>query len=435
MIRPGPVLARALGLLAAASMLAAISPWFGIIAGSLLGILFFVSAIEAFWLNSIRVDLTRLDDTVIPLNGERCHQWTLVADNTLPVRAIIRQNWPAAIEAFAEQTEYVIKPTERCGHRLSLHGLRRTESELEPATIILTGIGLIERVCHRGGSARVRVIPNLDSVRKLARDIDRFALRGLGQRVAPHSGKGREFERLREYVAGDDFRDISWKASARHGFWITREFTIEKSQDVVVCIDQGHRMAKQTTRIRHVDHAVNASLLIGYACNRLDDRTGLIRFASKAETALPQGRGRTHLRKLLEASTPVEATEDFTDYPALAAYLKRGLRQRSLVILFTTLPEWDEQRSLVRMAALLQPQHLLLVMSLIDPAFDAMAESLPANHDELCRTLVAKDLTLARRQMILDLQRQGAHVVETAPDDLGIRTVNAYLEIKSRQLL
>ncbi len=81
------------------------------------------------------------------------------------------------------------------------------------------------------------------------------------------------------------------------------------------------------------------------------------------------------------------------------------------------------------------PQHLPLVVILSDPALEAAAKFKPANKKELCRTLVAHDVWMERRQTILELQRQGALVVDTTPEDAGIDAINAYIDVKRRQLL
>jgi uncharacterized protein (DUF58 family) len=260
-------------------------------------------------------------------------------------------------------------------------------------------------------------------------------LRGLGQRTAPRLGKGREFDRLREYTTNDDFRDIAWKASARHRKLIVREYRLDRSQDVLLCIDRGHRMAALTTRIRRVDHAVNAALLIAYICGRMEDRVGMLSFGAQVDSGIPQGRGASHQAKITAFSSSIQAEYIHTDYLALGAHVRRRLRRRALVMIVTTLPEAEEQQALVRAVKMMVPTHLPLVVVLSDPALRAAAEAQPADHGELCRTLVARDVWTDRRRMMEELRRRGAWVIDTGPEDAGVESVNAYLEIKRRQLI
>ena len=93
-------------------------------------------------------------------------------------------------------------------------------------------------------------------------------------------------------MRGDDFRDIAWKASARHGKLIVREYRLDRSQDVLVCLDRGHRMAARVAGLSRLDHAVNAAVLLGYICNRMEDRVGLLSFATDVTVGVGTGAGR-----------------------------------------------------------------------------------------------------------------------------------------------
>ena len=295
--------------------------------------------------------------------------------------------------------------------------------------------GWAERLVSLPGRSELKVMPNLRAVKRLHRTLNDAFLRGLGQRSAPRLGKGRDFDRLREYTVDDDFRDIAWKASARHRKLIVREFRLDRSQDVLVCVDRGHRMAALTTRIRRVDHAVNAAVLMSYICSRMEDRVGVLSFGAQVDSGIPQGRGAAHLSKITAYSTSIQAEYIHTDFLALGAHVRRRLRRRALVLIVTTLPETDDEQALVRATRMLMPTHLPLFVVLSDPALRAAAESLPANREELSRTLVARDLWTGRRRMMDELRRRGAWVVDTGPEDAGVDSVNAYLEIKRRQLI
>src|SRR5262249_19874908 len=113
----------------------------------------------------------------------------------------------------------------------------------------------------------VKVLPNLRPVRRLRHQLGAFFLRPAGPPVGPRTGQGREFDRLREYVPGDDFRNLAWKSSARRGKLIVRESRVERSQDVLFCVDRGHRMAARVGDLTRNDHAVNAAVLTAYLCN------------------------------------------------------------------------------------------------------------------------------------------------------------------------
>jgi uncharacterized protein (DUF58 family) len=267
-------------------------------------------------------------------------------------------------------------------------------------------------------------------------ELDRAFLSGLGSRAAPRLGKGRDFERMREYVLGDDFRDLAWKSSARHGKLITREFRLDRSQDVLVAVDCGHRMAARVAHLTRLDHAVNAAVLLASVAHRMEDRVGILAFADVVDRGIGQGRGAAHMAALTGFAARLGGGERHTDYLALAAHLRRRARSRMLILMLTALPELDAERALARAVGMLVPQHVPFVVVLSDPDLQAAAvDLLPADKPELCRTLVASDLWLERRRTIAELRRRGALVVEAAPGGAGIAAVNGYLEVKRRQLL
>jgi uncharacterized protein (DUF58 family) len=314
-------------------------------------------------------------------------------------------------------------------------GITRGTAAVEPLYIAATLRGLVERIVRAGEPSTVHVLPNLHAVARMHKRLNTYALRSLGARQSPRVGKGRDFDRLRDYVRDDDYRDIAWKASARHGRLIVREFRTERSQDILLCLDQGHRMAARVEQITRLDHAVNASVLISYVCNRMEDKTGIVAFDTSVDKGLPVGRGAAHLRAITAYVTGLEAAYRHTDYLALAASLRRRLHHRTLILILTVLPEREERFDLLRAVDMLAPQHLPLFVSLTDRDLRAQAELLPSNREELSRTLVARDLWLGRAELTRELRARGAMVVESTATDWGVDAVNAYIEIKRRQLL
>ena len=140
------------------------------------------------------------------------------------------------------------------------------------------------------------------------------------------------------------------------------------------------------------------------------------------------------MRKVTAFASGATAGYVHSDYIALSAELRRGLRRRALVVLFTALSEMDSE-PLLRAVRAASPPHLVLVVVLKDPDLEAASEVHPADKAELSRTLVARDLWSAREHTIRELRRLGALVVQSRPEDVGLDAMNAYIEVKRRQLL
>ena len=329
----------------------------------------------------------------------------------------------------------IVRANEILTLEMPLRGIARGSAIVEPPAIAMTSRGLVERIITAGAPAELHVLPNLKAVRRLHKRLNAFALRGLGSRTAPRIGKGREFDRLRDYVMDDDYRDIAWRASARHGRLIVREFRLDRSQEILLCLDQGHRMAARVSQITRLDHAVNAAVLISYICNRMEDRVGIVSFDTEVDKGLPAGRGTAHLRAITAYVTSLEAAYRYTDYVAMASSLRHRLHHRTLILMMTVLPEREDRFALLRAVEMLAPQHLPLIVVLSDPNLKAAAQFQPSTKSELSETLVARDIWLGRVELMRDLRARGALVVDSTPEDAGIDSVNAYIDVKRRQML
>lgn len=434
-MRPGPRLIRSLVWLSAVAVLVPI-------AHSLVWVLFSVALLLALvalmeWraLQGIRLYGERPAVVAISIGEHEEIPLAVHGNGAWPLYLTVRQRWPHLAGGGSSESRGLLRPGETLQFHHHILAVQRGKASLESPHVSFSRWRIWEKVAPLPVEGELGVLPNLKAVLRLHQRLNSFILRGLGQRMAPKIGKGREFDRLREYVKGDDFRDISWKSSARHRKPIVREYRLDRSQDVLICVDRGHRMAAHTTRIRRIDHAVNAAALLSYLCNRMEDRVGVLSFGHEVETGVGQGRGNSHLRQITSFLTGVLSEYVHTDYMSLAAHLSRRLHQRTLVLILTSLPEFDEQLGVVKLVNSLTPRHLPVLVVLKDPALDAAAGFEPVDHDELSRTLVARDLWTDRRRTIQALRQRGAWVSEALPHDLGVEAINSYLEIKSRQLL
>ncbi|HXA19766.1 MAG TPA: DUF58 domain-containing protein [Thermoanaerobaculia bacterium] len=422
-------------ILAVLALLVPVAVWIAPILAAAFIVLLASAVVEAVILRRTALTLDRRPRIALPLDEADVAVIRITTTATRPLRILVRQRWPAIVTPRSQSVHAICRPREVLQVDLALRGIARGMNTAEPAYASLTMFGLAERIVPIGGETVVHVLPNLRAVRRLHKRLNDFALRSLGARAAPRIGKGRDFDRLRDYVVDDDFRDIAWHASARHGRLIVREFRLDRSQEILLCVDRGHRMAARVEQITRLDHAVNAAVLISYVCNRMEDKFGLVSFASATENGVAFGRGAAQLRALTAYTSGVDAAYEHSDYLALAAALRKRLRHRTLILILTVLPEREDRFDLLRAVSMLAPQHLPLIVTLTDRNLRAAAQLLPSNRAELSRALVARDLWLGRVELMRELRSRGALVVEATPEDAGIESINAYIDVKRRQLL
>jgi uncharacterized protein (DUF58 family) len=433
-MRPGPVLARLTIPVCVASLLVPLAPALAWGVAGAVAIVLFLAAAEGLALRRVRFEVEGRESHALYLGEVARISVAVRTSASRALQVVLRQLWPALIQETSSTRTGLVRPGEVLRFDLDVRGTARGRSVLPPPVLAATFFGLAERIVRAGSPSELSVIPDLRAVGRLHAKLNRFALRGFGTRMSARLGKGREFDRLREYVRGDDFRDLAWKASARHGKLIVREYRLDRSQDVLLCLDSGHRMAARVGGLTRLDHAINGAVLLSYVCNRMEDRVGILSFAASVTRGPRQGKGGAHLRRITDFAAGVSAGFVHSDYLALTAEVRRALRHRALVVVFTALSEMDPA-PLLRAVRAASPPHLVLVAVLQDPDLLASAQLRPSNKAELCRTLVAHDLWAVREQTVRELRRLGALVVETTPEDVGVEAMNAYIDVKRRQLL
>src|SRR5215470_5810797 len=165
-------------------------------------------------------------------------------------------------------------------------------------------------------SAEIRVYPNLMTERKNLAAL--FLNRGaFGSHAVRLVGKGRDFERLREYVPGDSYDEIYWKATARRAKPITKVFQIERTQEVYVVIDASRLSARESAPgSSNLERLVTAALMLGLAAEQQGDLFGLIAHADRVEKFVRAKNGKSHFgscRDALYTLQPRTVTPDFDE--------------------------------------------------------------------------------------------------------------------------
>ncbi|HET9156056.1 MAG TPA: DUF58 domain-containing protein, partial [Myxococcaceae bacterium] len=337
-MRPGPRLVQAFVALAVLGTVGVL--WAGtpaLLAGGVIGLALLAVA-EAWQLRRVPVRVERPATVALSLGETEQVPISVGHGAPAPIRFALRSPWPRVLGGGAGWREGTCPAGTMLPLTLEVRGVTRGAEPLPPVHLAIRRWGLVERRLEVDAPCMVSVLPNLRAVKRLRTALDAYFLRRTGTRTAPRIGQGREFDRLRDYVPGDDFRKIVWKASARARKLIVREFRLERSQDVLLCVDRGHRMAGRVGDLSRNDHAVNAAVLTAYLCNRLEDRTGLLAFGDTVERGVGQGRGGGHLAAVTRFGTGIHPEYVHSDYPALAAHVRRRLKARSLILVLTVLP-------------------------------------------------------------------------------------------------
>src|SRR4030095_13240809 len=188
---------------------------------------------------------------------------------------------------------------------------------------------------------------------------------------------------MRDYVRGDELRHISGTATARRGKLTTRQYQIERDQNVLIALDAGRLMTARIEDETKLDSAVHAALALISAAGRSGDNAGLVVFGRRIKAFLPPGRGRDQLDSALEALYPIEPEMIEPSYARAFEFIAANSKRRSLVVLLTDLVDEQGSRELLNSLGLLRPRHLPLVVTIADRDLKAVVREAPTSAKEL----------------------------------------------------
>jgi uncharacterized protein (DUF58 family) len=308
--------------------------------------------------------------------------------------------------------------------------------------------------------SEIRVYPDLLTERRNLAAL--FLHRGsFGLHAQRQVGKGREFEKLREYVPGDSYDEIHWKATARRGRPITKVFQIERTQEVYVVIDASRLSARPAAaRQRQGLHSpvpaaadaqatpatlqpataleryVTAALVLGLAAEQQGDLFGLLTFSDQVKTFVRAKNGHAHFSACRDALYTLQPQVVTPDYDEVATFIRLRLRRRALLVYLTSLDDPVLAESFVRNLDLLRRQHLVLVNMLQPPGImPVFSNPNIGSVDELYQHLGGHMLWQHLRELEKVLQRRGVRFSLLQNERLSADLVSQYLGLKQRQAL
>jgi uncharacterized protein (DUF58 family) len=306
---------------------------------------------------------------------------------------------------------------------------------------------------------RVRVYPAHEDARA---NTQFYLLRArqieLQKRKLRLRGVGREFESLRDYQPGDELRKISWTATARRGRLVTRQFTVERSQQVWMVLDAGRlsrtafdlkrsaatelfaetdaeRERMHLLTVTQLDQATTAATMLAQVIHGWGDKFALLSYGRTIQQILPPGAGPNHLRLLIDLLSQTRSEAAEADHLNAIARLKTAQRRRGLIVWITELTDSAGRPELVTAASELVRRHLVVLVLLKHPELEALAATTPKTRAEMFHAAAAQEMLERRRTTIAQLERQGVLIVETTAEEMGIQAVSKYLEVKAEGLL
>ncbi|GAB2696406.1 DUF58 domain-containing protein [Mucilaginibacter koreensis] len=322
-------------------------------------------------------------------------------------------------------------------HKLINYQLRPTKrGEYEFGDVrvfVMSSLGFVRRRFTFPQAEMLPVYPSFLQMRKYELMAISNRLSEIGIKKIRRLGQSMEFEQVKNYVAGDDYRTINWKATARRGDLMTNSFTDEKSQQVYCVIDKSRAMKMPFEGLSLLDYAINACLVLSNVAMLKEDKAGLITIAEKLGAVVPAERKPAQLNRILEVLYREKTRYLETNLELLYATIRRVIKQRSLVVFFTN---YESLSALERQLPLLKRinrYHLLLVVFFENTELSKLSDKPAADVEEIYIKTIAEKFAYDKKLIVKELSKHGILSILTPPEQLTINTINRYLEIKARK--
>lgn len=409
--------------------------------GALIGFAWDVSMLVLAWFDARPLrkrvpEAERSIDERVLLGVPQRVQITLHNPTSARIRGRLRDANPPELRVDPPELAFDLAPHGRQRISYELCGQRRGQFQFGDLSLRLEGrAGLGALLCSVPAASEVRVYPNLRGPARYELAARLGTLHSVGVHNRRQHGGGGQFEELREYVPGDPFRALDWKASAKRRRPITRVLGREQSQTVLIALDAGRLMATRLDDLTKLDHAIHAALLLAWVALRGSDRVGLIVFADQVLAYVPPAHGRAQYARILDAVFAVEAKPTYVDFRRLAQFVRTRIPRRALFVMFSDLLDDSQGLPLVAAAPQLRGKHVPLCVTLSDPTATGLASATVATPADAYRRAAAADVLAERAGAKLRLTKAGIGLVEAPAAELAVATVNRYLELKVRHAL
>ena len=320
-----------------------------------------------------------------------------------------------------EVVKYMLRPTKRGEYDFGYIHL-----------YITTTIGFVCRRKKCATPVDVAVYPSYIMLNQYEFMAIHNNLTELGIKKIRRIGHNTEFEYIKEYIKGDDYRTINWKASARRSYPMVNIYQDERSQQIYSIIDKGRIMQYSFREMTLLDYAINASLVLSFVAIKKEDKAGLATFAEDFETFIPAAKQAGQMQQILESLYRQQTTFGESDYSSLYVHINKFINKRSLLIIYTnfdTIVGMERQLEYLRQLA---RQHVVLVVFFEDTEMKTFASKHPKTIEGYYQQVISDKFIFEKRHVIAKLRQHGIHSLLTEPDKLSVNVINKYLEMKAR---
>jgi uncharacterized protein (DUF58 family) len=334
------------------------------------------------------------------------------------------------------EKKLILEPGEQQGLSYELRPVTRGAYEFGVVNLFAeTALGFVQRRFRAAAPASVPVYPSVIQMKHY----EMLAFNRLnsqqGLRKIRRIGHSYEFEQIKNYVRGDDYRSLNWKATGRAAKLMVNQYEDERSQQVYCLIDKSRAMKMPFNGLSLLDYAINTSLAISNVALKKYDRAGLITFSDKIGATVKADRKANQLNKILHAlynekERPLEA-----NYELLYHIARKLINGRSLLLLYTNFESIYALERVLPTLRRINDFHLLVVIFFENAEIEDFAKKEATTVEGIYTQTIAQNFLAEKAAIAQMLRQHGIQTVLTRPENLSMNTIKKYLELKSRGMI
>ncbi|MDR3194816.1 MAG: DUF58 domain-containing protein [Tannerella sp.] len=300
---------------------------------------------------------------------------------------------------------------------------------------VTTRLGMLERRYTCGEPVDIKVYPSYLMLHRYELMAISNNLTELGIKRIRRIGHHTEFEHIKEYVKGDDYRTINWKASARRHQLMVNTYQDERSQQIYSIIDKGRIMQSAFHGMTLLDYSINAALVLSFVAIHREDKAGLITFADNFETFLPASKQPGQMQLILESLYREQTDFGESDYSSLYVHLNKHVSKRSLLLIYTNFDSITGMERQLNYMQQLSRQHVVLAIFFENAELKTFAARSPHTGEDYFQQAIAEKFIFEKQHVTNILRQYGIYSLLTTPDRLSVNVINKYLEMKAKQII
>ncbi|MEM9918059.1 MAG: DUF58 domain-containing protein [Bacteroidota bacterium] len=384
----------------------------------------------------VRVRVRRRLPKVLSLGDQNAVRLEITNRSNQPLHLNIIDELPFQFQKRDFNYHLKLAPEEQQVLVYDLKPVERGEYKFGNINVFMaSNIGLVQRRYQHQYDMQVAVYPSIIQMKNFElRAFDRISHQN-GIKKMRRLGHSYEFEQIKNYVRGDDYRSINWKASGRRAQLMVNQYEDERAQQVYCIIDKSRSMRMPFEGLSLMDYAINTSLVLSNIILQKHDKAGLLTFSDKIGTTIKADRKANQLNKILHSLYKEKERPKEANYELLYHSARKLIKGRSLLLLFTNFESSFALERVLPVLRRINNLHLLVVVFFENTEIRDFTEQTVTTTEDIYLQTIAQKFLAEKSQMVQKLRQYGIQAVLTRPQDLSINTINKYLELKSRGLI